>query len=113
MTRRGYALATRRTDIGELVDALHDGYANAATDALRFHGLGGGDAYVPPDSTDWRTAPGGVDILTDRDLIRRTFPSYGAEVAAVIHVRRAGSVDSSRLGQRMLEIAQALGERNL
>ena len=109
MSRRGYALATRRTDIGELVDALHDGYADAATDALRFHGPGDGDAYVPPDSADWRTAPDGVDIITDRDLIRRTFPSYDSEVAAVIHVRRAGSVDSSRLGPRMLGIARGRG----
>ena len=109
MSRRGYALATRRTDIGELVDALHDGYADAATDALRFHGPGDGDAYVPPDSADWRTAPDGVDIITDRDLIRRTCPSYDSEVAAVIHVRRAGSIDSSRLAQRMLEIARSRG----
>ena len=109
MSRRGYALATRRTDIGELVDALHDGYADADADALRFHGPGDGDAYVPPDSADWRTAPDGVDIITDRDLIRRTFPSYDSEVAAVIHVRRAGSVDSSRLGSRMLGIARGRG----
>ena len=109
MSRRGYALATRRTDIGELVDALRDGYADAATDALRFHGPGGADPYVAPDSADWRTAPDGVDIITDRDLIRRTFPSYDPEVAAVIHVRRAGSVDSSRLGRRMLEIARDRG----
>ena len=113
MSRRGYALATRRTDIGELVDALHDGYADAATDALRFHGPGDGDAYVPPDSADWRTAPDGVDIITDRDLIRRTFPSYDPEVAAVIHVRRAGSVDSSRLAQRMLGIARGRGAEHV
>ena len=113
MSRRGYALATRRTDIGELVDALHDGYADAATDALRFHGPGDGDAYVPPDSADWRTAPDGVDIITDRDLIRRAFPSYDYEVAAVIHVRRAGSIDSSRLAQRMLEIARGRGAEHV
>ena len=113
MSRRGYALATRRTDIGELVGALHDGYADAATDALRFHGPGDGDAYVPPDSADWRTAPDGVDILTNRDLIRRTFPSYDPEVAAVIHVRRAGSIDSSRLGQRMLEIVRGRGAEHV
>ena len=109
LTRRGYALATRRTEIGELVDALHAGYADAATDALRFHGPGDAAAYVPPSSEDWRTAPDWVDIITDRNLIRRTFPSYDPEVAAVIHVRRAGSVDSSRLGRRMLEIARGRG----
>ena len=113
MSRRGYALATRRTDIGDLVDALHDGYADAATDALRFHGPGEGGAYVPPVSADRRTAPDGVDIITNRDLIRRTFPSYDSEVAAVIHVRRAGSIDSSRLGRRMLEIARGRGAEHV
>ena len=106
MTRRGYALATRRTDIDDLVDALHDGYASAAGAVLRDHGPGGGDAYVPPVSAHWRAAPDGVDILTNCELIRRTFPSYDPEVAAVIHVRRAGGVDSSRLGHRMLEVAR-------
>ena len=113
LTRRGYALATRRTDIGELVDALHDGYADAAADALRFHGPGNADAYVPPNSADWRTAPDGVDVITDRNLILRMFPSYDPEVAAVIHVRRAGSVDSSRFGRRMLEIARGRGSERI
>lgn len=113
MSRRGYALATRRRDIGELVDALHDGYAGAPADALRFHGPGDAGRYVPPDSGDWRAAPDGVDIVTDRDLVRRTFPSYDPEVAAVIHVRRAGSVDSSRLGRRMLEIARGRGAQRV
>ena len=113
LTRRGYALATRRTDIGELVDALHDGYADAATDALRFHRPGDADAYEPPNSADWRTAPDGVDVITDRNLIRHTFPSYDPEIEAVIHVRRAGSVDSSRLGRRMLEIARGRGAERI
>ena len=113
MTRRGYALATRRTDIGELVDALHDGYAAAADDALRFHGTSDGDGYVPPTSADWHAAPDGVDILTNRDLIRRIFPSYDPAVATVLHVRRAGDVDASRLGQWMLEAARDADTRRL
>ena len=98
MTRRGYALATRRSDIGVLMDALHDGYAAAARDALRLHGPGDGDQYILPISADWRAAPEGVDILTNRDLIRRTFPSYDPEVAAVIHVwrRSLAAASSSR-----------------
>ena len=109
MTRRGYALATRRAEIGELVDALYHGHAAAPDGALRFHDAADGAGYVPPTSADWRTAPGGVDVLTSRDLIRRTFPSYDPEVAAVIHIRRAGDVDSARLGQRMLEVALGRG----
>lgn len=109
MTRRGYALATRRAEIGELVDALHRGYAAAPGGTLRFHRTAGGEGYVPPVSADWRTAPDGVDVLTNRDLIRRTFPSYDPEVSAVIHVRRAGDVDASRLGRRLLEAVRGRG----
>lgn len=113
MTRRGYALATRRTDIGELVDALHEGYAATAGEALRFHAASGVDRYVPPSPAHWRSAPDGVDVLTCRDLIRRTFPSYDGEVATVIHVRRAGDIDATRLGGWMLEAARAAGAERL
>lgn len=113
MTRRGYALATRRTDIGGLVDALHEGYAAAAGDALRFHATRDGDRYVPPGSSDWRSAPDGVDVLTHRDLIRRVFPSYDPETAAVLHVRRAGDIDATGLGRWMLEAARAAGADRL
>ena len=109
MTRRGYALATRRAEIGELVDALHRGYAAAPDGTLRFHRTAGGEGYVPPVSADWRAAPDGVDVLTNRDLIRRTFPSYDPEVSTVIHVRRAGDVDASRLGRRLLRTVRDRG----
>ena len=109
MTRRGYALATRRPEIGDLIDALREGYAEAAGDALRSHEGGDHDRYVRPTAADWRAAPAGVDIVTDRDLIRRTFPSYDPEIAAVLHVRRAGDVNAPRLGQWMLETARAAG----
>ena len=113
MTRRGYALATRRTDIGELVDALHEGYAASAGDALRFHATRDGHRYVPPGAAHWRLAPDGVDVLTHRDLIRRAFPSYDPETAAVLHVRRAGDIDATRLGRWMLEAARAAGAERL
>ena len=113
MTRRGYALATRRTEIGELIDALHDSYAASAERALRIRGTGDSGGYVPPISADWRTAPDGVDILTNRDLIRRTFPSYDPEIATVVHVRRAGSIDSSRLGRWMLKVARSRGAEHV
>ena len=109
MTRRGYALATRRTEIGDLVDALHDGYAGSADGALRIHATDDGDRYVPPGAADWRSTPDGVDILTHRGLIRRTFPSYDPEIAAVLHVRRAGDVNAHGMGRWMLQAARSAG----
>ena len=109
MTRRGYALATCRTDIGELVDTLRQGYAAAAAGASRFHATRDGDGYVPPACADWRSAPDGVDVLAHRELIRRTFPSFDPEIAAVLHVRRAGDIDATRLGHWMLAAARDAG----
>ena len=113
MTRRGYALATRRNDVGDLVDALHEGYAEAAGDAVRFHTTSDGGRYVPPISADWRSAPDGVDVLMHRDLIARTFGSFDREISTVLHVRRAGGIDTTRLGQWMLEAAVATGAERL
>ena len=109
LTRRGYALATRRADLGDLVDALHEGYAEAGRDAVRIRDTSAGAGYVPPACSDWRSAPDGVDLITHPDLLRRTFPSFDPEVRAVLHIRRAGDIDATGLGERMLEAARGRG----
>ncbi len=109
MTRRGYALATRNSEIDDLVAALYDGYADAGMDAIRFHTSAAPKSYHPPGHDDWSRAPDGVDILTSQPLIRRVFPGYDQEVATVLHIRRAGDIDSQQLGIIMLSKARAAG----
>ncbi|BBK40051.1 FAD-dependent oxidoreductase [Allostella vacuolata] len=110
MTRRGYALATRRARPDDLIDQLQVGYGAEAAARVRIHeGTGGG--YRPPVSADWQTAPDGVDVLLDRALIRRTFPSFSPDIAAVVHIRRAGSIGSQQMGQFMLERIREAGGR--
>jgi glycine/D-amino acid oxidase-like deaminating enzyme len=111
MNRRGYALATRRPHPQDLIDQLFDGYGAAAGRRVRLHEPGGGASYRPPLSADWETAPDGVDVLLDRDLIRRTFPSFSPEIAAVLHIRRAGAIASQQMGQYMLEQVRGRGGR--
>ena len=111
MTRRGYALATRRTEIDDILASLREGYAGTGPDELRVCRGDDGVSYDPPASSGWETAPGGVDILLDAGLIRRTFPSFDPDIASVIHIRRAGDVDSQQLGQYMLSAARAAGLR--
>ncbi|MGH7211754.1 MAG: FAD-dependent oxidoreductase, partial [Acetobacteraceae bacterium] len=103
MTRRGYALATRRSAPPDLIDDLHRGYGEQAGTRLRFHDSSQGGSYRPPLSSDWRTAPDGVDILTDRSLIGAHFPSFSPEIATIVHIRRAGDISGQQLGQFMLE----------
>jgi glycine/D-amino acid oxidase-like deaminating enzyme len=109
MTRGGYALVTRRGSPDDLIQDLHRGYG--ATDAqIRIRDTPAG-GYEPPCRSPWDRAPGGVDVLVNRDLIRRTFPSYASDVATVIHIRRAGSISAQQLGQFMLEEIRRHGGR--
>ena len=111
MTRRGYALATRRTSIDDLIDELRFGLGGEADRLIRFQdGLA---SYQPPVSEDWRTAPDGVDVLTSRALIREMFPSFADDVANVIHIRRGGDIDSQQMGAFMLEAVRFAGGRRL
>jgi D-arginine dehydrogenase len=103
MTRRGYALATRSADPQELIEQLHRGYGADARAAIRIHDGKGATTYTPPLAADWEGAPAGVDVLLDRDLIRRVFPSFAGDIAAILHIRRAGDIGGQQLGQYMLE----------
>ncbi len=111
MTRGGYALVTRRERPDDLIADLHRGYGTSA-DRIRLHDAAS-SGYRPPQRTPWTDAPDGVDVLLDRALIRRTFPSWADDVATVIHIRRAGSIDSQQLGQFMLERLRERGVRPL
>ena len=112
MTRRGYVLATRRQEIDDIIAGLQAGYRGSDPDSIRMHDAASTHSYVPPDSGDWKSAPAGVDVLSDQDLIRQTFPSLSKEIANVIHIRRAGEISGQQLGQYMLEeISNAGGKR--
>ena len=106
MTRGGYALVTRRSDPDDLLADLQRGYADAPG-KIRIRGAAAD--YRPPRRAPWQDAPDGVDVLLDRDLIRRTFPAYADDVATVIHIRRAGSLDAQQMGQLMLEAIREAG----
>lgn len=103
MNRRGYALVTRRTEIDEFVQQLHDGLGATADSLIRYHRPGVSGRYEPPRSAAWETAPVGVDILRDQDLIRSTFPSYATDIETVIHIRRGGDISGQQLGMHMLD----------
>ena len=113
MTRRGYALTTRRTDIDDLIAELHAGYGDAESDLIRVQRGSSSKSYRPPVSSDWTAAPTGVDVLSNQDLLRRTFPSFSTEVAHVLHIRRAGDIDGQQMAQYMLERVKESGGKLL
>ena len=109
MTRGGYALVSRRHRPDDLIGSLYRGYGGSP-DRIRIHESVTSD-YQPPQRAPWEDAPDGVDVLLDRALIRRTFPSYADDAATVIHIRRAGSISAQQLGQLMLESLREAGVR--
>ena len=112
MTRRGYLLATRDRDIDTMIDSLHVGYKDSRADSIRIHQEPHPSSYVDAVSSDWEMAPRGVDVLSNRELIRRSCPSLSHDVRNVLHVRRAGDIEGQQLGQYMLErIKDAKGRR--
>ena len=109
MTRAGYALVTRRRAPDDLIRDLYRGYGTTGAQIRIRDTVAGG--YQPPRRAPWESAPDGVDVLVNQDLIRRTFPSYATGVSTVIHVRRAGSLSAQQLGQFMLEEIRSRGGR--
>ena len=108
MTRRGYALVTRRRTPDDLIAALHHGYGDRAASRIRIHASGDG-GYRPAVHADWQDAPDGVDVLQDRGLIQAHFPSLAPDAATILHIRRAGDLSGQQLGQFMLEAIRAAG----
>ena len=113
MNRRGYALATRETDIDELVAQLHDGLGESAEKMLRYHSNSRSDTYVPFDSPDWEGMPDGVDIVQNQALIRDRFAGYDPDIQTIIHIRRGGDISGQQLGMYMLDYLKSVGVKRL
>lgn len=111
MTRRGYVLATRASDIAGHLEAIQTAFGTDAD--LRLHDGKTAPSYQPPRSSDWQAAPAGFDILSNSALIRSLFPSYDPSLRHIIHVRRAGDISGQQLGQYMLERLRAEGAQRL
>jgi glycine/D-amino acid oxidase-like deaminating enzyme len=105
LTHRGYALATRQNDISELISGLHTGYGTNAADVIRMRDRGEAGSYL----ASLKAKQTGVDVVTDPDTIRRAFPAFDPEIRHVIHIRRAGDLDSYQLSQYLLEKFRARG----
>lgn len=113
MTRGGYALATRRSQIDDLIAELYRGYGAVADRSIRYHTTGHSSQYKPACPVDWIAAPEGVDVIQDASLIRTAFPWFDPEVANVLHIRRAGDISGQQLGQYMFERFREAGGRSV
>lgn len=113
MSRRGYSLVTRKTNIDELVEQLQVGLGEDADRLMRYHDTASSPGYERPVKPDWEGVADGVDILRNQELIRSTFPSYAQDVETVIHIRRGGDISGQQLGMYMLDYLKASGARRV
>ena len=108
ITRRGYVLATRGTNIDNYIEQLTRSYDDSSDQQIRFH-KNGHDNYLESLGLDWNQIPSGVDVIKNPDVIKQAFPSLDKNINSIIHIRRAGEISSQQLGQFMLEYVRAKG----
>ena len=115
MTRRGYALCTRRGDIDDLLEGLERAYAQSDRGSVRLMDEARGntayEANAPEES--WQSAASGVDVITDRSIIGQHCPHLLPGLRAILHIRRAGDISAQQMGQLMLEGIKERGGRLL
>jgi sarcosine oxidase subunit beta len=109
LNRRGYLYTT--TNPARIADL--EGFANEASSLgageLRLQANGDGSSYIPHTAEGFRDSPGGADLITDSELIQTHFPYLSPDIAAVLHVRRAGWLSAQQYGMLLLEQAKANG----
>ena len=109
MTRRGYVLATRETNIEGLLADMEAGYKGSDQNEIRQHSGYSAGTYQQAETEDWELAPNGVDILTDKAMIEQVFPYFEKDVRSILHIRRAGMISGQQMGQYMLDVFRSSG----
>ena len=114
LNRRGYLYST--ADPSKVADLINESHIISQLGAgpLRIHTGGSKDFfYQPAQPNGYRDQPTGADLLTETDLIHKHFPYLTEDVAAVLHVRRAGWLSAQQLGMYLLESAKSNGVKFL
>ncbi|MCB0110405.1 MAG: FAD-binding oxidoreductase, partial [Caldilineaceae bacterium] len=110
MQRRGYLYVSTQPEVEAFVGQIRQSYGWAA-DQIRTHHGYANSSYDPQLTDGYLGRPNGIDILTDRRLIRRWFPHLSEEITVAVHVRRAGALTVQLLGGYLWEEAKAAGAR--
>ncbi len=108
LNRRGYLFVTGRAERLARWRATAERASRMGAGALRLHESASGE-YRPAPAEGWRGQPDGADLITDRALLRRHYPSLSERAVAALHVRRAGWLSAQQLGMYLLERARAAG----
>jgi len=105
MNRRGYLFASAG-DGQSLADVAIEA-SSLGAGPVRFHdGSTNGPDYIPHKADGLAVQPDGIDIIRDRNLIRRRFPYLSPDTSPVAHARRCGWLSAQPLGMTLPELAR-------
>jgi glycine/D-amino acid oxidase-like deaminating enzyme len=110
MNRRGYLFASADpVSIPRFIKSAQEA-TQLGSGPTRVHDTAASD-YQPAPADGFEDQPIGVDVITDRALIRRHFPYLADDTVALFHGRRCGWFSGQQLGMHMLERARDKGVR--
>src|SRR5262249_6407507 len=110
MNRRGYLFATADpARAARFVESALEA-ETLGSGGARIHSTAASD-YRPSPADGFEDPPVGVDVITDRTLLRRHFAYLADDTLAVLHARRCGWFSGQQLGMYMLERAREKGAR--
>lgn len=109
LNRRGYLYATTDPDRVALLEGFADEASSLGAGEIRRHTPGASHTYRPSTSEGFQNAPAGADLMTDKGLMHKYFPYLSADVAGLLHVRRAGWLSAQQYGMYLFDQARAQG----
>jgi glycine/D-amino acid oxidase-like deaminating enzyme len=110
LNRRGYLYCTANLERAAEMEKTGEQISAFGAGQLRVHrGQPSDPPYQPAHPEDFEHQPDGADLLLDTSLIRQNFPYLTEDVAAAMHVRRAGWFSAQQLGMLLLEQAKNSG----
>lgn len=110
LNRRGYLYLTADDKRAAQMQAEAQAISALGAGALRLH-HGRSPTYQPHSPSGYAQQLTGADFLQGGDLTRQHFPFVAADVAAALHVRRAGWFSAQQLGMYLWQQAKAHGVR--
>jgi glycine/D-amino acid oxidase-like deaminating enzyme len=113
MNRRGYAFVYTSKNGVKAARQSVEQFGNFGIGPVRVHDSAKSVLYQPVSPHGFDDQPDGVDFLLDQELIRRHFPYITEDARAVIHARRCGWFSAQQFGLYLLELAKALGLKEL
>jgi glycine/D-amino acid oxidase-like deaminating enzyme len=113
ISRRGYVLSTRESNIRDLIDQLRFGLGSKSSSLIRYHKKFNKNNYRANSNYDFLDKPDGVDVLQDQKLIQTNFPSFSKDIKTILHIRKGGQINSQQIAEFMMNFCKSNGHERI